>query len=173
MPLAELQLDVDAVGDLLAAARRPLRSPGNAAYISSGAAEKELVAFHPHAVRVGAELAGVDAQQHVLGVGVLAVDVVGVAGGHQRQAHPLGHVDGALHGEPLNLQAVVLDLDEVAVAETSGGTRPAISMACVKSGSSPCCCKSVRLNSPETQPLRQMMPSLWAASSSLSIRGLK
>ena len=29
-----------------------------------------------------------------------------------------------------------------------------------------------RLNSPDTQPLRQMIPSLWAASSSRSIRGL-
>ena len=81
------------------------------------AAEVELVAFHPHPVGVGAELAGVDAEQHVLGLGVLAMDVVDVAGGDQRQAHLLGHLDGALHGHPLDLQAVVLDLDEVAVAE--------------------------------------------------------
>ena len=44
-------------------------------------------------------------------------DVVGVAGGDQRQAHPLGDLDRRFHGQPLDLQAVVLDLDEVAVAE--------------------------------------------------------
>ena len=33
--------------------------------------------------------------------------------------------------------------------------------------------KTARENSLETQPLKQIMPSLWAAISSLSIRGLK
>ena len=139
-------------------ARRRLRSPGNAAYISSGAAKKELVALHPHPVGVGAEFAGVDAQQDVLGFGVLAVDVVGVAGGDQRQAHSLRELDGPFHAQPLDLEAVVLDLDEVPIAEHAvepGGDfhRPASRSARLR-----CRCRIARLNSPETQPLRQMMP---------------
>ena len=116
VPLAQFQVDVDAVGDLL----RPLEGLG----VSSedrvhllGTAEVEFVGLHPHAVSVGAELARVDAQQDVLGLGVFAEHVMDVAGGHQRQAHAVGQLDRAFHGDPLLLDAVVLDLDEVAVAE--------------------------------------------------------
>ena len=42
---------------------------------------------------------------------------MGVAGGHQRQAHPLGDIDGRFQRQPLDLEAVVLNLDEVAIAE--------------------------------------------------------
>ena len=76
--------------------RRASSWPGNAAAISSALRKIELVGLHPHPVRVGAELARVDAQQDVLGLGVLAADVVDVAGGHQRDAHPPGHFDRSL-----------------------------------------------------------------------------
>jgi hypothetical protein len=42
---------------------------------------------------------------------------VGVTRGHERQAHALGQVDGEFHRLPLHIQAVVLNLDEIAVAE--------------------------------------------------------
>ena len=148
--------------------------PGNAAYISSGLRRKNwFPSIRMRFVSVR-KLAGVDAQQHVLGFGVLAVDVVGVARGHQRQAHPLGDVDRAFQRQPLDFEAVVLDLDEVAVAETSAETRRRSSSASFQLGSAADAAATVtRLNSPETQPLRQMSPSLCAASSSLSMRGLK
>ena len=116
MPLAQLQLQVDAVGDLLAAGDGVFQ-PGERGVHFLRAAQIELVALHPHPVRVGAELARVDAQQHVLRDGVLAANVMGVARGHERQAHPLRQVDRQLQRLPLHLQAVVLNLDEVAVAE--------------------------------------------------------
>ena len=116
VPLAQLQVDVYAVGDLL----RPLDGLAVAAEDRVhllGAAKIELVGLHPHAVGVGAELARVDAEQDVLGLGVFAEHVVYVAGGYQGQAHAVGQVDGAFHGDALLFDAVVLDLDEVAVAE--------------------------------------------------------
>ena len=116
MPLAQLQFDVDAVGDFLGAAQGVVQAGKRGIHLL-GAAQIELVALHPHAVGVGAELARVDAQQDVLGLGVLAVDVMNVAGGHQRDAQPLGDLRRPLHRHPLRLQVVVLDLDVVVVAE--------------------------------------------------------
>ena len=85
----------------------------------------------------------------------------------------LGDAQRAFHRQPLDLDTVVLDLDEVPVAKDL--LKPAaISIGSAKSSSDvmpPL--SSVRLNSPDTQPLRQIIPSLCAASSSLSIRGLK
>ena len=116
MPLAQLQFDVDAVGDFLRASQGVVQAGKGRVHLL-GAAEIELVALHPHAVGVGAELARVDAQQDVLGLGVLAVDVVDVAGGHQGNAQPMGHLDRPLHRQPLRFQVVVLNLDVVVVAE--------------------------------------------------------
>ena len=62
-------------------------------------------------------LAGVDAQQHVVGRSVGLAQVVGVAGGHQRQAEPVGDVDGSLGAAALDVQAVVLNLDVEVLAE--------------------------------------------------------
>ena len=116
MPLAELQLQIDAIGNLLAAGDR-IFEPGKRRVHFLRAAQKELIALHPHPVRVGAELARVDAQQHVLRDRILAAHVVGVARRHERQAHPLRKCDRKLQRLPLHLEAVVLNLDEVPVAE--------------------------------------------------------
>ena len=58
-----------------------------------GAADVELVGLELHPRRVVDRLAGVDAEQDVVRGGVLAGQVVGVAGRDQRQAHPPGDVD--------------------------------------------------------------------------------
>jgi hypothetical protein len=42
---------------------------------------------------------------------------MGITGRHERQSHPLGECDGKLQSLPLNLQPVVLDLDEIAIAK--------------------------------------------------------
>ena len=58
-----------------------------------GAAQIELVGLEPHPGRVVDRLAGVDAEQDVVRGGVLAGQVVGVAGRHHGQAHPPRDVD--------------------------------------------------------------------------------
>ncbi len=116
MPYPKLQLDVNAVGDFLRAAQDVVHARKRRVHLL-GAAKKELVGVHPHPIRVGAELAGVDAQQDVLGLGVLAVDVVNVAGGHHRDVEPLGNPARALDDDSLHLEAVVLNFKEIIVAE--------------------------------------------------------
>ena len=81
------------------------------------ALQVELVGVEAHPVGVGELLARLDAEQDVVGTGVVLLAVVGVVGGHDRdpQLPPdLGdlHVEGRLLGE-----ALVLDLEEVPVAE--------------------------------------------------------
>ena len=88
VPLAQLQLQIDAIGNLLAAGDR-IFEPDERRVHFLRAAQEELVALHPHPVRVRAELARVDAQQHVLRDRILAPHVVGVARRHERQPHPL------------------------------------------------------------------------------------
>ena len=92
MPAAKLQFDIDRVGDLLRAANGVfLAGEGGVHFFR--AAQIKLVGFHAHAVGVGAELARVDAQENVLGLGVFAQDVVHVAGGHGGHAHLPGQID--------------------------------------------------------------------------------
>ena len=65
-------------------------------------------------------LAGVDAEQDVVGQVVILGQVVSVAGGHDRKSQPSGQVE-LRHAVALDLQAVVLDLDEeVPLAEGPG-----------------------------------------------------
>jgi hypothetical protein len=77
----------------------------------------KLVGFHPHAVGVGAEFAGVDAEHHILRIGVFLVHVMGVARANQRQAHFLGNSHGPFHLPALNFDAIVLDFDEIPIVE--------------------------------------------------------
>ncbi len=82
------------------------------------ATDVELLGLEPHPRRVVERLAGVDAEQDVVRRGILAGQVVGVAGRDQGQAHPLGDVDRPGGAIPLDRDAVVLDLDvEVLLAE--------------------------------------------------------
>ncbi len=116
MPLAQFQLDVNAVGDLLRPPQGIVHARKRGVHLL-GTAEEELVRLHPHAVGVGAELAGVDAEQDVLSLGVFAVDVVDVAGGDQGNSEAFGHAHGPVHHRPLRFQVVVLNLDVIIVAE--------------------------------------------------------
>ena len=114
--LAQVEVDVYRVGNLLRPPQRFLLV-GQCCVHLLRAPQKELIALHLHAVGVGAELTRVDAEQHVLGDCIFLIHVVGIAGGDQRQPHPVGDLHGRVFRLPLNLQAVVLDLDEVAIAE--------------------------------------------------------
>ena len=118
MPLAQFQFHIDRVGNLLAARHGILMARKLVVHFLR-AAKIVLVAVHSHAAGIRAELAGVDAQHHVLSFRILAIDVVSIAGGHQRQPQLVGDVDGPFHRQTLDLDAVVHDLDEVAIAENA------------------------------------------------------
>ena len=81
------------------------------------ALEIELARVHPHAGGVAAESSRVDAEEDVLRLGVLAVHVVAVARGHGRDAKFAGEFQGRVGHLTLHVKAVVLDLDEIPVAE--------------------------------------------------------
>jgi len=53
------------------------------------------------------------AQEHVVGLGVLGVDVVQVVGGHQRQGQVLGQTEQVAADPGLDVQAVVHQFDEI------------------------------------------------------------
>ena len=81
------------------------------------ALQVELVGVEAHPVGVRELLAHLDAEQDVVGTGIVLLAVVGVVGGDDRDPQfppDLGdlHVEGRLLGE-----ALVLDLEEVPVAE--------------------------------------------------------
>ena len=114
--LAQRQLQVNGVCDFLAASDGGFK-PLKVAVHLFRRAQVKLVAFHLHPRLVGAEFTHVDAQHHVLSFGVLAVDVVAVAGCNKRQAHVVGDFDGAFELWFLDVNIVVHNLDEVAITE--------------------------------------------------------
>ena len=99
MAFLEIELDVAAVGDFLAALHGVV-VPGKELIHLLRRPDVELIAAVAHAVFVLERPAGVDAQQHVVGEVVVApAEIVGVAGGHQRQAEPIGDVDGPFRAQ--------------------------------------------------------------------------
>ena len=133
----------------------------------------ELIGFHPHAVRIGAEFAGIDAEHDVLSVGIFLIDVMSIACGDQRQAHLLGNFDGAFHLSALHLEAIVLDLNEIALAEKTVKPGGDFFRLGQQFAARILAFEQRRLNSLETQPLKQIMPSWNSSSRARSMRGLK
>ena len=81
-------------------------------------ADVVAVAVKLESVGVVDARAGVDAQERVLDLAVLALDVVRVVGRHEGRVHELGDLEDLLVGAPLDVDAVVHDLDvEVLRAE--------------------------------------------------------
>ena len=122
MPLAEVEVDVDRVGDLLAAVRRRGHEVAvelRECRVHLGRAlEIELAGVHPHAGCIAAESPRVHAEQDILRLGVLAVDVMAVAGRNGRDAQLAGDFKRHIGDLPLQVQPVVLDLDEIPVPES-------------------------------------------------------
>jgi len=112
------------VGDLLAPRQRP-RRPRNPVEAgerrrASPAGLSGRTRSSPSACgwRIVAEAAGVHAAAGCpRPTRIFAVDVVAVAGGDRRDAELAGDLQGDVGDLPLQVEAVVLDLDEVAVAE--------------------------------------------------------
>ena len=119
--LAERQLDVAALGDALGVGDGLLELREGRLHLV-GAGDEEAVGVVLDAPLVVEGLARGDAHQHVVGAGVLAVDVVGVGGGHQRDALVLGElgqpgvdVELVLHPVGLDLEEEGVGLEDVAV----------------------------------------------------------
>ena len=85
------------------------------AYISSVRLQVVAGAVEPEAVRVGEVLAGLDAQQRVVGGRLVRVRVVRVVGDQRRDAELLADLQQAVADPALDLDAVVHQLQEVAV----------------------------------------------------------
>ncbi len=79
--------------------------------------EVELLGLEAHAVGLVHGLAGLDAQQHVLGGGVGLFHIVGVVGDDEGDAGVAAELFEALGGLPLLGDAVILDLQIEVVAE--------------------------------------------------------
>src|SRR6266699_475103 len=77
-----LDLDVAARSDVHGAAQRFRKLAENMGHFRR-ALEVELVGLELHAVRVAHGLAGLDAQEHVLRVSVVMVEVMSIVGGNQ------------------------------------------------------------------------------------------
>ncbi len=73
--------------------------------------EEELVGVEAPAVRVRERVARLDAEERLVGLGVLVVQVVDVAGRHERQAGPLRDLGELRVDLGLDLETGVLDLD--------------------------------------------------------------
>ena len=114
---AEGKLDVAAPGDIQGGFHGAGKFTKRGLHLGPGL-EEELVGAKLEAVGVVDGLAGLDAQQHVMGAHVFLAQVVAVVGGHQGDGHAPAQLAQPLVDPVLDLHAVVLDFQvEVALAE--------------------------------------------------------
>jgi len=76
------------------------------------ALDEKLRTLELHASCVADGLAGLDADHHILGVGIVLAEIVAVVGGHQRQPEILLKLEQAGMDAMLHLQALVLNFEE-------------------------------------------------------------
>ena len=116
---AELKVHLAALGDLhrVVDGLRVLGEEGAHLVL---ALDVELLCLELHAAGVVQRLARLDAHQHVLRLGVLLADVVGVVGGHQRDASLLAQAVQPGQDLPLLRKAVILDLKIVVLRPHDG-----------------------------------------------------
>ncbi len=89
-----------------------------------GALDVELLRVEAQALGVPHLLPGADAQEHVVGVVVVVVEVVGVVGGGERQARALPQPEEGLVDAALLLDAVVHHLEVEATLSKDVGELP-------------------------------------------------
>ncbi len=116
MPGLEIELEIALVGNLLASFDCGFLIGEEPIHLL-GCADVELIAAIAHAVLILEKPARVDAKQHIVGVIVLLLEVMGIARRHQRQAEIVGDIDGAFRAAFLDVEAVVLDFDVEIVLE--------------------------------------------------------
>ena len=122
------ELDVAALGDEEGVVTRLLEVVAVLPQLAHLVRGLDVVAtpLEPQAVRVGDRLAGGDADERVVGGGVVGVGVVAVVGGHGRQAEVLAQAQEVLTHLALDGDAVVHQLEEEVllaedVLEVGGG----------------------------------------------------
>ncbi len=113
--LPQLDLDVQALGDLERRAQRVGLVGEVRGHLRRGL-EVELVGVELPAARVLERVAGLDAEQRLVGLRVRVVQVVDVAGGDERKPRLLGELRELRVDARLLLEAGVLDLDVDVVA---------------------------------------------------------
>jgi hypothetical protein len=115
--LAELEVDRGPFHDPQRVVARPgvLLGGEQGPHLGAALDVVVLAARELEPVLVALEGAGLDAQEHVVGGGVLGSGVVGVVGRQQRSVETSGDVDEIGHDALLALDAVILELDEEAV----------------------------------------------------------
>ncbi len=114
--LAELQLEVTALGHFHRVAQG-LRAPAELTGHHLQRLEVQLVSGKLKAARIADRLAGLDAEQHLVGVGFVLVEIVAVVGRHQLDAEIMAQFLQASVDLPLLRDAVLLHLEVEAVAE--------------------------------------------------------
>ena len=116
MVFPELEGEVDALGDL-AGVGQGLGHIGKGLGHLLGAAVVEIVGGKPHPLLVVHAGRGLDAQQNIVGLGVVSAQVMAVVGGDQRQFEIVGQLDEEVVDRGLFGNAVVLDFQVEAVRE--------------------------------------------------------
>ena len=126
--LLEVELDVDAVRDFLAPLDRVGELREQAIHVGRRAdvVRASGLAFGVLPPTGFALLAGVDAEEHVVGVAIRLAEVMGVSRGHERDAELFRDPGGLRRALILEVEPVVLDLDvEVVLEDTWQTIRPA------------------------------------------------
>ena len=119
VPGLEVELDIDLVRDFLAARDGVFEAREEAVHVA-GAADVIRVRHPAFGVLLPLRvplLAGVDAEQNVVGLRVVAAEVVGVGRGHEGHAAFLGEVQRGRGAGVLEVDSVVLDFEVEVVAE--------------------------------------------------------
>ena len=114
MVLAEGKVQIAHVGDLRRVLQRALVAREQGRHLLL-AAEVEVPGLIAHPVLVVDGLAGLDAQQYIVGLRVLLPEVVRVVGAHHRQPRLPVDAEDALVHDGLVPDAVVLELQIEAV----------------------------------------------------------
>ena len=113
----EIKGNIAPGGDLVGDAHRLGNFPEKLLHFLGGL-DVKFVGFKIHAAALVQRAPRLKAEQHLLGVSVVAGEVVGVVGGHQRHPQLLGKLDQAFVGRHLLLEPVRLDFQiEVFLAE--------------------------------------------------------
>ena len=116
MVVPELERKVDALGDL-AGVGQGLGHVGEGGGHFLGRAVIEVLGRKAHALGVVHAGGGLDAQQDVVGLGVVGAQVVAVVGGHQRQLEVIGKLDQEIIDRGLLRDAVGLQFQIEPVRE--------------------------------------------------------
>src|SRR5260370_893247 len=106
-----LHFDVAARGDVHGAAQRFGKLAENLGHLQC-ALEVKLVGLEFHAIRVAHGLAGLDAEQHVLGVGVVVMEVMTIVGGDERDSGLFRKTDQFAVDFLFDRQSLILNFEE-------------------------------------------------------------